>query len=409
MRLLIVRVHASYRRKRASGGKVMSGDSSWQDFVRRITGQRGPSPPEPKRDLPYHVPLPLDVSAPGLPSSGSPRRPPPPPTAETVLSNEDLRAYGYRTFRAESVSSHSDHSPPETPTAAARALIAWFAGALAFESVHAFASGSNAAAAGYLIGAIVVAIIDYKLKSLLTGSPNLTKSLNRLASNARLWVAVAMLSLLIMSLSPFVEQRRWPFSAWFQPSPIVTGFTQQQVDEKIEVALKAERAKHPVPTVIHDPAPLKLGPQKALAIAQAIGNPNFMPANPQWAVFLTYPPENQELYSVLIALMRNRLNPWILGAPDSSTDLDAPKFPAPPNDPGIVFHGDNVLNRQLLMLLNTCFVVRRTDRQIDGLKEWFNSRLSEPERNENRSITWIEIGKGSAWHQGNRLSQDCLQ
>ena len=140
----------------------------------------------------------------------------------------------------------AEHPPPETPTQAARVLIGWFAGALAFESVHAFASGSSTAATGYVIAAIVVAAIDYKLKPLLAGNPNLTRSLNRLASDARLWVGVAMLSLLIIALSPFVEQRRWPFSAWFQ-SNTMTGFTQQQVDEKIAAALDAERAKQQRP------------------------------------------------------------------------------------------------------------------------------------------------------------------
>jgi hypothetical protein len=151
----------------------------------------------------------------------------------------------------------------------------------------------------------------------------------------------------------------------------------------------------------------KLGPQKALSIAQALGNPNTIPTDIRWAVFITYPPENRELFSVLIALMRNRLNPWILDAPDSSIDLDAPKFPTAPTDPGIIFHGDNVLNSQLSMLLGPCFLVRRTSREIDGLREWFDSRLSEPERNENRQITWIEIGHGSPWGQGNL--GDCLQ
>jgi hypothetical protein len=124
--------------------------------------------------------------------------------------------------------------PAETPTGAARALIAWFAGGLAFESVHAFAEGSYWATAGYGLGAAVVATADYKLKALLSGSPRLTQSLNQVASDARWWTAVAMVSLLVISLSPFVEQRRWPFSSLLQGSP--TADAQQPAAAVQEVA-----------------------------------------------------------------------------------------------------------------------------------------------------------------------------
>jgi hypothetical protein len=118
----------------------------------------------------------------------------------------------------------ADHPPPETPAQAARALIAWFAGGLAFESVHAFADASYWAAVGYGLGAIAVAIADYNLKALLAGSPRLTKSLNNVASDARWWVGAAMLSLLIISISPYIEQRRFPYAHWFgyEPSPTST-------------------------------------------------------------------------------------------------------------------------------------------------------------------------------------------
>jgi hypothetical protein len=108
--------------------------------------------------------------------------------------------------------------PAETPTGAARALIAWFAGALAFESVHHLSDGSYFTAAGYGLGAVVVAATDYNLKALLAKSPKLSTSLNRIAADARWWVAVAMLSLFVISISPYAEQRRWPF-AWQLSTP----------------------------------------------------------------------------------------------------------------------------------------------------------------------------------------------
>lgn len=104
--------------------------------------------------------------------------------------------------------------PAETPTGAARALIAWFAGGLAFESVHAFASSSYVPAAGYCLGAVIVAIIDYKLKAILASSPRLVRSLNDIASDARWWAGMAIASLLIISFSQsqWVDLvPRWPW------------------------------------------------------------------------------------------------------------------------------------------------------------------------------------------------------
>ena len=104
-------------------------------------------------------------------------------------------------------------TPPETPTQAARVLIGWFAGGLAFQSVETFASGSNSSAIGYGIAAVIVAIADYKLKWLLSGNPNLTASLNRAAADARWWIGAAMVSLLMITFSPYIEEGRLPFSA----------------------------------------------------------------------------------------------------------------------------------------------------------------------------------------------------
>jgi hypothetical protein len=56
-------------------------------------------------------------------------------------------------------------------------------------------------------------------------------------SDTRWLVAAAMLLLLGLILSPFVEERRWPFSAWFAKAPPSTGFSQQEVDAKISNAL----------------------------------------------------------------------------------------------------------------------------------------------------------------------------
>lgn len=125
----------------------------------------------------------------------------------------------------------SDHDPPETPTKAARALIGWFAGALAFKCIETIDAGLWPSL-GYGAGAVIVAIGDYKLPALLAGSPRLTKTLNGVAGDARWWVAIGMLTLFIGTLSPYVEQRRWPFSTVFHdaaPADAVAKAVEEQM------------------------------------------------------------------------------------------------------------------------------------------------------------------------------------
>jgi hypothetical protein len=113
-------------------------------------------------------------------------------------------------------SSVSDHDPPETPTKAARTLIGWFAGALAFKCIETIDSGYWPSL-GYGAGAVIVAIGDYKLPTLLAGSPALTKSLNKVAADARWWVAVAMVLLLVITFGPYMQEGHWPvipFTGW---------------------------------------------------------------------------------------------------------------------------------------------------------------------------------------------------
>ncbi len=231
---------------------------------------------------------------------------------------------------------------------------------------------------------------------------SVSASFTRAALDARYWLAGLFL-IFLFGVAPDVYRRA---TEPIVPPPAM-GFTQQQVDEKIAAATKPLETQ--IASLKEQKPQLQIGPQEALIISKFFGNPNVLSKDTRWAIFLTYPPENQKFYNTLTALMRDQLNPWILNAPDNSTDLDAPKFPPPPAEPGITLHGDNALNTALSQILAQCFIVRRTDREIDGLMEWFNKRLSEPERAENRKITWIEIGHGSPWLQSNKLSTNCLQ
>jgi len=230
------------------------------------------------------------------------------------------------------------------------------------------------------------------------------------------WVYVAVLvALQILLFLPFIEQREWPFSAWFpiviHDQTISPGLTGEQVKRQIaDLQRNLTNANNEITSLKQQSH--KLGPEKVLAIASHLWDSKTFPSKIHWVVFITYPSENQQFYNTFVALLReidDPWRPWIMNAPDSSTDLDAPTFPAPSVEPGITLHGDNALNTVISQIFQSCFVVRRTDREIDGVKDWFNKRLSESERAENRQITWIEIGHGSPWQQGNRLSPDCFK
>jgi len=129
---------------------------------------------------------------------------------------------------------------PETPTAAARGLIAWFAGGLAFQSVDNLHS-SYWVSGTYAAGAIVLTIIDFKLPALLVKSPQLAKSLNAAAVDARWWIGVGFLTLMMISLSPYVEQQRWPFSAWVSQQSTAPDsaplFTEEQLKARVDAAV----------------------------------------------------------------------------------------------------------------------------------------------------------------------------
>jgi hypothetical protein len=91
--------------------------------------------------------------------------------------------------------------PAETPTKAARNLIAWFAGGLAFRSVDVFSPDAYLASVAYGVAAVVVAIIDYKLSWFLSKAPWLTRALNHVAARWRFVVAILVLGVVAMIMT----------------------------------------------------------------------------------------------------------------------------------------------------------------------------------------------------------------
>jgi hypothetical protein len=106
---------------------------------------------------------------------------------------------------------------PETPTQQAQWFIGVLVTALVIKAVESFDTGNLYALTpfGFGAAAIILALVDFNLKSILANSPKLARGLNAVASDGRWWASMALATLLFLALSPYVQERRWPFSDWF--------------------------------------------------------------------------------------------------------------------------------------------------------------------------------------------------
>jgi len=297
--------------------------------------------------------------------------------------------------------------PPETPTKAARALIGWFAGGLAFESVHAYAEqNSISAALGYGAGAIAVAIIDYKLKALLAGSPKLVRSLNGAASNAWLWIVVGIASLIVIALSPYIEQQRVPFATWFEPKTIEdipkapAGSVVSQSAINVYAPLPAQSPPVGVasPTVNTPAYRNEMGlTQSGRLLLDLMG---IFKDDVPITFSVTAPDDNRKFQHDLVTFLRTACGLSKPGArckyvdpPDSSVDLDAkidePKYPGitihqDENSPSIRAGGSEYFSQNL-----RCFLTHHTT----DIPKWLEKLKADP----SDRAYWFEIGHGSPW------------
>jgi hypothetical protein len=265
------------------------------------------------------------------------------------------------------------------------------------------------------------------------------------------WIAAAFtLFLAAIILSPFVEAKRWPLSAWFQsriaiihdpPSaediakataPIQADLSaateklkrmtapaseddiakakasQAAEDQQKLVSLQSqydtklkEAQSHAAASVAPNPRQkIQMDSSKALYIARMLAeympSPNYRPGtgmhttDVNWQLLIANTPDNDDIANLLVALTSTTLHAYRITPPDHSTNLDAPVIPTPPDSPGIILHGDNPLNDKLRFLLSECFIVKTTSRTLDSLNDWFKPGTGT-------TIVWIEIGKGSPW------------
>jgi hypothetical protein len=133
--------------------------------------------------------------------------------------------------------------PQENPTFAARAFIGGYVLAIASKAADRFDVGSYAQFAAYTLAAFVLAVVEYNLKWLLsTAAPGAAARLNRMAVDPRWWTTTAIVLLAVMTFSPYVEQRRWPFAANQTATGDTAKFTASNSGSGDDTALKSQLA-----------------------------------------------------------------------------------------------------------------------------------------------------------------------
>jgi hypothetical protein len=142
--------------------------------------------------------------------------------------------------------------------------------------------------------------------------------------------------------------------------------------------------------VIHEAGlqirPHRLGLGAAYPIFYALQNANLKVPG-RWNVVFTGPGESGAIQSdirqILLMAVPGVLFPEV---PSNSNNLDAPRLPEPPEQPGITIHGDNALAHGL-QGLGGCFVTKVTGKMVDGFAQFYGIE----------NLVWIEIGNGSPW------------
>jgi hypothetical protein len=141
--------------------------------------------------------------------------------------------------------SESEHLA-ESPTSAARALVGFFALALAARAVEKFGWDTYVDSVVSAILAVALVIIAYKLPSIMNRfGREATTKLNRIASDPKWWILIVIVFILQGALWPYVQEKRWPFSTWFPPSPTLDQ-TATAIADKIPKPLSADEIANAV-------------------------------------------------------------------------------------------------------------------------------------------------------------------
>jgi hypothetical protein len=228
------------------------------------------------------------------------------------------------------------------------------------------------------------------------------------------WIVPALLVfLLAIVLSPFIEEKRWPLSAWFQPASVSPGSEQitiihdpatpEQIEKAAGDELKTARAERDdykrklaeaqqnAPPAAA-PAPPLMSAEAVLFMIQTLQRnySEIMRENgdtKQRYLAIVAPPSQAALRNLLGQIIQNApINVAILEPPDTDRIIDAPRLEIP-NTNGVVMHGEDRLNSVLQSALQRCFVMKwqRTDDVAQKLSD-FNWP------NQHYIVLWLAFG-----------------
>ena len=133
------------------------------------------------------------------------------------------------------------HAPPTNdPLLLERAYIEGWVLALTFGAEEEFRAGHIITGLLVMAMSILGQIVVIKWPAIKTRiaarSPNFTEKFSILVGDPRWWVITLAFFLLFLSTSRFVEERQWPFSAWFHPNREVIVVEKQPDAQAIEKA-----------------------------------------------------------------------------------------------------------------------------------------------------------------------------
>jgi hypothetical protein len=206
--------------------------------------------------------------------------------------------------------------------------------------------------------------------------------------------------------------------------PAVTGFTQQQVDDRVKASLaplqsdlaskitELNNVRHQLSVLqpelsstqtelndIQHQEQTRIGPEMAIMFGNDLGLSHTLQTIPKTYIVLTSSLDNKALRNGLENILNEARgisggkSPLLpIGLPDYDKDLDAPRLKGSSKN-GITIHGRNQAGDFLMQALGngSCFILHQTGQTPDELLPYYNRIYPSDVHN----IVWIEIGSGS--------------
>jgi hypothetical protein len=247
---------------------------------------------------------------------------------------------------------------------------------------------------------------------------NISIGIDSIAKSPKWWLAIIFVYAEVIIFSPFVEERRFPFT---NVTPTVTREPLSPEDiTKATAPFRSEldSVKRQRDDAIAETASLRqklstgpvLGAISAFEMIQIakmsitgllVPSASYRPTEPKqlnWALVITHSPANQPLaklvFQIFNGVLPNRISE--LPIPDH-LNLDAPTYP-PPSDSGeIIVHGESLFSDIFIRTMGRCFDVKKTKDTMHGLDEYYETSSG------GAKPVWIEI------ENGNPVKENCTK